>query len=165
MKASSRSAAARALTYPRATYLIKEVERSVRLAIDDIVEPMGLTTVQFTALSVLALHPGTSSAQLARRSFVSAQAANEIVAALERRGMIERHAPPHGGRALWIDLTADGRRALSRCQAKVDTLEARLFADVTPREAAKFRKMLLACRDAARTLAAAPARKKARVGR
>jgi DNA-binding MarR family transcriptional regulator len=162
MKTSSRSVAAAAPTYPRVTYLIKELERSVRLAIDDIVEPMGLTTVQFTALSVLALHPGTSSAQLARRSFVSAQAANEMVAALERRGMIERHTPPHGGRALWIDLTAAGRRALSRCQARVDAFEARLFARVTPREAAQFRKMLLACRDAARTTPSAPAKGKRR---
>lgn len=156
MKASSRSAAVQ--TYPRVSYLIKDLERALRAAIDAIVEPMGLTAVQYTALSVLSLHPGTSSAQLARRSFVSAQAANEMVAALERRGMIERHAAPEGGRALSIHLTPAGQRVLTRCEAQVDALEERLFERFTRREAAQFREMVLVCRDAARVLPATPRR-------
>jgi DNA-binding MarR family transcriptional regulator len=150
MKAAARTASTPARGYPRVTYLIKEVERAVRVAIDAIVEPMGLTTVQYTALSILSLHPGTSSAQLARRSFVSAQAANEMVAALERLGMIERHPAPEGGRALWIHLTPAGRRALARCEARVDAFEARLFEGVPRREAERFREMLLICRETAR---------------
>jgi|HubBroStandDraft_2_1064218.scaffolds.fasta_scaffold106714_2 DNA-binding MarR family transcriptional regulator len=160
MKPSShREGGAEPPAYPRVTYLIKEVERAVRLAIDTIVEPMGLTTVQYTALSVLSLHPGTSSAQLARRSFVSAQAANEMVAALERLGMIQRSPAPEGGRALWIHLTPSGRRALARCEAQVDAFEARLFERVPRREAAQFRDTLLACREAARVAPAATAKR------
>ena len=161
MKAVSRSAGA-ARSYPRVTYLIKEVERAVRVAIDAIVEPLGLTTVQYTALSILAVHPGTSSAQLARRSFVSAQAANEMVAALERLGMIERHPAPEGGRALRIQLTPAGQRALSRCEAQVDAFEERMFERVARREVAQFREMLLACREAARTAPIAAPRRAGR---
>jgi DNA-binding MarR family transcriptional regulator len=160
MKAASGSDAAR--PYPRVSYLIKDVERAIRTAIEAMVEPMGLTAIQYTALSVLSLHPGTSSAQLARRSFVSAQAANEMVAALERRGMIERHAAPEGGRALWIYLTTAGQRVLARCEVQVDALEARLFERVTRREAAQFREVLLVCRDAARVQPVATARRPGR---
>jgi len=160
MKASPRSVPAH--TYPRVSYLIKDVERALRAAIEAIVEPMGLTAIQYTALSVLSLHPGTSSAQLARRSFVSAQAANEMVAALERRGMIKRHAAPEGGRALWIHLTPAGERVLTRCEAQVDALEARLFERATRREAAQFREMLLVWRDAARVLPGASPRRPGR---
>jgi DNA-binding MarR family transcriptional regulator len=149
-------------TYPRVTYLIKDVERAVRVALEEIVAPMGLTAIQYTALSVLALHPGTSSAQLARRSFVSAQAANEMVTALERRGMIERHAAPEGGRALWIQLTALGRRVLAKCEAQVEAFEVRLFANTTRQEVTQFREMLLVCREAARLPAPAT---RARAGR
>jgi DNA-binding MarR family transcriptional regulator len=149
MKAPARQARKTGRTLPRATYLIKELERAVRLRIDEIVEPLGLTAVQYTALSVLAHHPGMSSAQLARRSFVSPQAANEMVTVLERRGLIRRRVDREGGRALWIYLTALGARTLARCDERVDVLEARLFGGVTRREEAEFRAMLRTCREAA----------------
>ena len=145
----------RAGSYPRATYLIKELERAVRRRLEAIVEPLGLTAVQYTALSVLATHPGMSSAQLARRSFVSAQAANEMVAALERRGLIRRSAAAEGGRALWIHLTPSGERTLARCDEQVDQLEGQLFGGVTRREEALFRDMLRTCREAVRPRTAA----------
>jgi DNA-binding MarR family transcriptional regulator len=153
MKVSPRPAtkqhktATRAGAYPRASYLIKELERALRVRIDAVVEPLGLTAVQYTALSVLSTHPGMSSAQLARRSFVSAQAANEMVAILERRGLIRRRAASDGGRVLAIHLTAAGERTLEQCDAQVDELEARLFAGVSRRDQASFRELLRTCRE------------------
>jgi DNA-binding MarR family transcriptional regulator len=135
-------------TLPRATYLIKELERAIRLRIDAIVQPLHLTAVQYTALSVLARHPGMSSAQLARRSFVSPQAANELVSVLERRGLIRRRVDPEGGRALRIVLTARGERSLSECDDGVDALEASLFRGISRRDEARFRTMLRTCRGA-----------------
>jgi DNA-binding MarR family transcriptional regulator len=131
-------------------YLIKELERAVRARIDEIVQPLRLTAVQYTALSVLARHPGMSSAQLARRSFVSPQASNEMVSALERRGLIRRRVDRDGGRALRIFLTALGERTLSECDEQVDALEAQLFGRLTVREEAQFREMMRMCRDAVR---------------
>jgi|HubBroStandDraft_4_1064222.scaffolds.fasta_scaffold354186_2 DNA-binding MarR family transcriptional regulator len=161
MKALSRPAGAVAAAPPRATYLIKELERAVRVRIDEIVAPLGLTAVQYTALSALARHPGMSSAQLARRSFVSAQATNELVTALERRGLIRRRADPEGGRVLLTHLTAFGERTLTRCDQQTSVLEAQLFRGLTRREEAQFREMLRTCRDAVRAqpaLAARPGR-------
>lgn len=148
MKSPSRPRRATARTLPRATYLIKELERAVRMRIDEIVEPLGLTAVQYTALSVLSHHPGMSSAQLARRSFITPQAAHEMVSVLERRGLIRRRAEQTGGRTLWTYLTAKGQRTLARCDEDVDGLEAQLFGGVTRREEAQFRSMLRACREA-----------------
>jgi DNA-binding MarR family transcriptional regulator len=92
-----------------------------------------------------------TSAQLARRSFVSPQAANEMVAVLERRGLIRRRADKEGGRALWIFPTALGERTLSRCDEQVDTLEAQMFRQVSRRDEDLFRKLLRSCRDAVMT--------------
>jgi DNA-binding MarR family transcriptional regulator len=133
---------------PRAPYLVKELERALRLRIDELVEPLGLTAVQYTALSVLSRHPGMTSAQLARRSFVSPQAANEMVAVLERRRLIRRRADEDGGRALWIFPTALGERTLSRCDERVDTLERQMFREVKRRDEDLFRRLLRSCRDA-----------------
>jgi DNA-binding MarR family transcriptional regulator len=140
-------------TLPRASYLVKQLERALRARIDGIVQPLGLTAVQYTALSVLAHHPGMSSAQLARRSFVSAQAANELVSALERRRLIRRRADRNRGRALGIFLTALGERSLARCDEQVDLLEADLFRGVGRQDEARFRRMLRECREAVQTRA------------
>jgi DNA-binding MarR family transcriptional regulator len=144
------SSAGRARELPRASYLIKELERAVRARIDEVVRPLRLTAVQYTALSVLALQPGMSSAQLARRSFVSPQASNEMVSVLERRGLIVRRVDRDGGRALGIFLTALGERTLSKCDDQLDLIETRMFGKMTLRERAHFRGMLRTCRDAVR---------------
>src|SRR5882672_2795533 len=147
MKASSRAARAPARTFPRVSYLVKELERALRARIDEILQPLALTAVQYTALSVLSLQAGMSSAQLARRSFVSPQAANEMVGALERRGLIRRQGDSEGGRALSIFLTALGERTLARCDEQVDALEARFLSSFSDREEAQLRTMLRAGRD------------------
>ena len=176
MKVPSTSNAS-ARTFPRVSYLVKELERALRARIDEILQPLELTAVQYTALSVLSLHAGMSSAQLARRSFVSPQAAHEMVGALERRGLIRRQLDADGGRALAIFLTSRGERTLTRCEDRVDELEASFLRCFSAREQAQLRAMLRAGRDAVRlqeapdprgpTLAAAPRgrRTAARAGR
>ncbi len=158
MKVPSRAVSAQARTFPRVSYLVKELERALRTRIDEILQPFQLTAVQYTALSVLSLHPGMSSAQLARRSFVSPQAANEMVSALERRSLIRRQGDKEGGRALCIFLTASGERTLARCDEQVDDLEARFLGAFTGRAEMQFREMLKTGRDAVRILEAVPAR-------
>jgi DNA-binding MarR family transcriptional regulator len=148
MKASP--ARTKTRTLPRTTYLIKELERAVRVRIDAIVQPLGLTAVQYTALSVLARHPGMSSAELARRSFVSPQAANELVSSFEQQGFIRRSNDAQGGRALGIFLTSLGERSMLKCDERVDELEAELFRGIGRRDEAFFREMLRSCRDAIR---------------
>jgi DNA-binding MarR family transcriptional regulator len=150
VKAPSPPKSAPTRTVPRAPYLIKELERALRARIDDLVASLGLTAVQYTALSVLSGHRGMTSAQLARRSFVSPQAANEMVAGLERRGLIRRRADSDGGRALWIFPTAQGERTLARCDELVDALEETMFRNVSRREEDRFRRLLRVCRDALR---------------
>jgi DNA-binding MarR family transcriptional regulator len=150
MKLPSRANPAPARTFPRVSYLVKELERALRARIDEILQPIPMTAVQYTALSVLSLHAGMSSAQLARRSFVSPQAANEMVSALERVGLIRRQGDSEGGRALSIFLTALGERTLARCDEQVDALESVFLRDFTSREQAQFRAMLRTGRDAVR---------------
>jgi DNA-binding MarR family transcriptional regulator len=165
MKVPSKVVRAPARTLPRVSYLVKELERALRGRIDEILQPFALTAVQYTALSVLSLHAGMSSAQLARRSFVSPQAANEMVGALERRGLIRRKGDTEGGRALSIFLTALGRRTLARCDAQVDALEARFLGGFSDREETQLRVMLRAGRDAVRVDAAPAQRTTRRVAR
>jgi DNA-binding MarR family transcriptional regulator len=127
------------------TYLVKQLELAIRKNIDGSIRRYGLTTPQYTALSVLARHPGLSSAQLARRSFVTPQAANEMVAALERKGLVERHADARNHRVLEMFLTEVGGRTLDLCGTAVLELEQRMMSSLALEEAARFRGSLQAC--------------------
>ena len=71
-------------------YLIKQVELAVRQRLDDVVATADLTTLQYTALTVLERHPGITSAELARNSFVRAQTMAEMITYLLGRGLVAR---------------------------------------------------------------------------
>ncbi|WP_030441779.1 MarR family winged helix-turn-helix transcriptional regulator [Actinoplanes subtropicus] len=130
-------------------YLVKRVELAVRSRLDDLLRPGGLTTTQYTALTVLQRHPASlTSAQLARNSFVTAQAMADIVSALLGRELIERHRDPADRRRLVLALTPGGEALLDRFQGPVEALEALMLSDLTAAQAADLRSSLLSCRAA-----------------
>ncbi|MDT2006551.1 MarR family transcriptional regulator [Rhodococcus opacus] len=72
-----------------------------------------------------------SSAQLARRSFVTAQSMQVMVAAFVRNGYIERRPDPEKQRVLRNYLTVDGTEMLNRCQREADAMEQRMLAGLS----------------------------------
>ena len=57
---------------PRISYIVARLERAVRAAVNERVRPHGLTTLQYTTLSVLgARGQPLSNAQLARRAYMT----------------------------------------------------------------------------------------------
>ncbi|KIH97288.1 hypothetical protein LP52_20190 [Streptomonospora alba] len=130
---------------PRIIYLVKRIELIARAHLDGVTREHGLTTLQYTALSVLRAQPGLSAAQLARRSFVSPQAMTEMVGALEAKAMIRREPDPENRRVLRAYLTDEGRAALEACDRGADLLEERMLRDVAPEDAAALRRALTTC--------------------
>ena len=129
-------------------YVLKQVELAVRARLDDIVRPAGLTTAQYTALTVLERHPNLTSAQLARNSFVTAQAMADMVSALRDLGLIERHRDESDRRRLVLALTDQGRKLLGRYRDQVAALEDRMLVGLTDRQIVQMRESLLSCRAA-----------------
>jgi DNA-binding MarR family transcriptional regulator len=130
---------------PRPTYLVKQLQEALLRRLDDITRRFALTTRQYTTLSVLAKYPGISSAQLARLTFVSPQAANEMVGTLEAKGFLRRSLDRTNRRRLEVKLTPAATRALAKCDAQVDELEVELFRDVDAADRAHFHRMLDTC--------------------
>lgn len=143
---SSAPAAARG-ERPRATYLVKRLEQGVRAYLDDATMEIGLTTPQYAALSLLDLKPGLLSAELARLSFISPQAMNQMVGAMERKGLIRREVAPHHRKQLRIFLTDYGRECLRQCDEFADELERSMFSGLSPVEQDTFRRLLRKCSD------------------
>src|SRR5690242_20099057 len=82
--------AAPARSGARVGYLVYRLERRLRSRLDTAVRAHGLTTTEYVTLSVLRTHDGMSSAQLARWAFVSPQAMNVVITALQRRRLVRR---------------------------------------------------------------------------
>ena len=130
---------------PLLIYMVKQVELAVRARLDEIVRPAGLTTAQYTALSVLERHTDMSSAQLARSSFVTAQSMADMITALEGHALIERHRDRADRRRLVVSLTAEGRALLDRYRPEVAALEQTMLAGLSAPEVATLRTALVAC--------------------
>lgn len=128
-------------------YLIKELELAVRSRLDAVVGAAGLTTIQYTALTVLRAHPDMTSAALARRSFVRAQTMAELVATLEDRRLIERRPDPTSKRQNLIRLTSEGTRVLDELREPVARIEHQMTAGTAESRIASTRKVLGAWRD------------------
>ncbi len=101
--------------------------------------------MQYTALTVLCRQPGMSGAQLARRSFVSAQAGSEMITHLERKGLVRRDAHPSNRRILCIRLTEQGEAVVNACEVEMEKIEGRMLEGVAADGAYELYEILDVC--------------------
>jgi DNA-binding MarR family transcriptional regulator len=140
-----RPASALTAPEPMFIYLVKQLELAIRSRLDGIIGPSGLTALQYTALTVLERHPGMSTAQLARNSFVTSQSMADMITALESRGLIERNRDRVDRRRLVVALTPEGRKLLDRYRDEVTEMETQMIAGLTRTEIARLRRSLYSC--------------------
>lgn len=136
---------------PTLLYLVKQLELSVRARLDELMRPVGLTALQYTAMTVLERHGDISSAQLARNSFVTAQTMADMVLILEDRGLIERHRDPDDKRRLLIALTPEGRAILEERRPHVAAIEKQMTGALSTSDTALLRRFLAECRTSLET--------------
>jgi DNA-binding MarR family transcriptional regulator len=127
-------------------YLIKQVELAVRQAIEEVVEPAALTALQYTALTVLERHPGITSAQLARNSFVRAQTMAEMVSFLFDRGLVERVRDESNRRQYLLSLSDHGTAVVESLRGPVGAVEERMLTGLDAEDVELLRATLLRCR-------------------
>jgi DNA-binding MarR family transcriptional regulator len=117
-------------------YLVGRLDHVLSKRLRDGLAPLGMTVPHYTALSVFRALGTLSNAQLAERTMVSPQSANEMVKAMEARGWIERRPDPSHGRIIQIGLTEAGMELLQRCDAAVLQVENLMFPDLPEDERA-----------------------------
>jgi DNA-binding MarR family transcriptional regulator len=128
--------------YRRTFYLVKRLETEAGGALDRALHDYDLTGGQYLILSLVSREGGRSSAELARRAFVTPQSMNEVIAALEAKNYIKRTENPGNRRILQASLTREGRRLLDRCEKSVDAAEEAFHSALTPKKLAEFRATL-----------------------
>ena len=132
---------------PRTSYLVARLDRLVRSQLSEVLEPFELSVPQYTLLSVLEHRPGLSNAQLARRSYITAQAMHQVVHGLEERGLIARRVSPDHGRIQLTELTDEGLALLKSCDEEVTHLEGRIFGGLGEKGEERLRRLIQAAID------------------
>jgi DNA-binding MarR family transcriptional regulator len=130
---------------PRPSYLIGRLHRVLRHALDERVRAHGLTAGQYAALSILGDQPGLSNAQLARRSFMTPQSANQTMHTLQDLGLVRREQDPAHARIARAELTARGRKVLAACDRAVDEVERTMLRELGRQGRGRLLSDLRAC--------------------
>ncbi|MEV7640588.1 MarR family winged helix-turn-helix transcriptional regulator [Streptomyces rubiginosohelvolus] len=115
-------------------YLLKEASTALRVAMEEVLRPLGMTVTHYSCLELLAQRPGMSNSELARGAFVTRQSMNVLLQALERDGYVTRPAEAAVGKVLPAQLTPRGRQSLDKASAAVRAVEVRMLAGMTENE-------------------------------
>ena len=130
---------------PGIAYAIARLQQRILAGVTERVAPHGLTTLQFTTLSVLNRHGSPlSTSQLARRAFMTPQSMSEVIHALEGKGYIKRDPHPNHRRTLPATLTPEGRRVLIECEDAVAEYEDWMLRGFTTESRKTFAEMVKA---------------------
>lgn len=125
-------------------FLMYRVMTSLRPAVAAELKPLGLGLPEFVYLRILSEQPGLTSAELARGSNVSAQAANQVLRALEDRGALSRPDVTPAGRAMPARLTRQGKALLKRADVAVHRAEERILTRLTAEQQSQLKQLLYA---------------------
>ncbi len=130
-------------------YLLRQLIHAFHTTQEQGLRPYGLTSPQFGALFVLDHEPGLSSADLARAMGVTPQAANLLVAGMDREGLVRREPHPSHKRVLETYPTDEGLRRLRAAKPFITELEDRLMVGLGPDERALVHRWLVSAARAA----------------
>jgi len=115
-------------------YAIKHAQQALHSAIDEALRSQNLTMSQYVVLFNLASHPGASSAELARISFVTPQTMIRLVKALESGGLVARRESTKSSRILEAQVTSKGKEVLHSAQAEVEAVYSQMLAGIQEKE-------------------------------
>ncbi len=131
----------------RLGYALKRAQHALRMSMDEVLRPLGLTTPQYAVLCAVEAQPGMSNARLARAAFVSAQTMQGVLTNLERGGLLERRPDATHGRVRPSDLTRHGRRVLADAHLAVRVVEDTMVTSFGEETAAHLAVALAKCAD------------------
>jgi DNA-binding MarR family transcriptional regulator len=122
--------------------LMRQFFQNSRVAAEQALKPLNFTLSQFGALAALERTPGATSAELARRFMITPQASGELLAGMEKAGLLKRERHSENARMQAITPTEDGRKALAACKEAMKELEQRMLRLMTPSDRKNFLRLI-----------------------
>lgn len=128
---------------PYVGFLIRRAQQA-HVAVWSSVVSTEITSVQFGVLSALGHSPGLGQVELGERLDLDRSTIADIVARLERRGLVTRVRDVSDRRRNVLTLTERGQSNLDDLLTRIDQVDARLTARLTDEEQRLLRRLLLA---------------------
>lgn len=107
----------------RVLWALRRAEVSVQALKEQRLRSLGMAVSHYQLLMLVHAEPGLAGAELARRLTVTPQAVASLVARLESKGQVERHAHPRHRHIQELHLTDAGRDALRAADTVITEIE------------------------------------------
>ncbi|THG31598.1 MarR family winged helix-turn-helix transcriptional regulator [Naasia lichenicola] len=128
-------------------YLVMRLARSFSRAAEDIAWHADISVAEFSILLVLGEGAPLSSAQLARRAFMTPQASHQLVSGLLTRRLVESLPHPTNRRVLLVSPTEEGWGVVERSRALLREMQDRATSRLSARDRAALEGNLLTVAD------------------
>ncbi|MEV7038695.1 MarR family transcriptional regulator [Amycolatopsis sp. NPDC051061] len=110
---------------------LKRAQQAPNQACTDRLRPLELSMSQYAVLRALDDHPGASSAELARITFVTRQSLRDVLGGLRSAGLVTVAEQASTGRARPVALTASGHAKLRAAEELVTQVEEEMLGDLS----------------------------------
>ena len=124
--------------------LVRGVLMGFRSVLDEELQPLGITTAQLRVLWMVEMSPAVSGAEVARLCAMTAQSGQAMLAGLEKHGWIRRKPSAASERVLVAEVTASGRKVLTRAKAMAEVLDRKIWKGIGAEELATMEAVLRA---------------------
>lgn len=126
----------------RPGYLAWQFGQAAAQRLEKALRPLDLNLAQLRCLTQVALSPGISSAEVARRAGLTAQSMGAAVTILINRNLVTRSPHPTNGRILELRLTDTGLTLATQAQETVEDAQQEMFAVLSAEEQDTVRSLL-----------------------
>ena len=112
-------------------FLIHDVSRLRRAAVDRALKPLGVTRAQWWVLAFLSRRDGMTQTALATDLDMTKVAIGGLLDRMEIAGFVERRADKSDGRARRVYLTRAGTKMVSEIRASVEAVELDMVGGIS----------------------------------
>ena len=111
-------------------FLIHDVSRLRRVAVDRALKPLGITRAQWWVLAFLSRRDGMTQTALAAELDLTKVAVGSLLDRMETAGFVERRADRNDGRARRVYLTRAGARMVGAIRESVEAVELAILGRI-----------------------------------
>lgn len=111
-------------------FLIHDVSRLRRVAVDRALKPLGITRAQWWVLAFLSRRDGMTQTALAADLDLTKVAVGGLLDRMEIAGFVGRRADQNDGRARRVHLTRAGAKMVSAIRQSVETVELEIISRI-----------------------------------
>jgi DNA-binding MarR family transcriptional regulator len=120
------------------SFYLKILQNEFRQQLDLALKRYKITSAQYAVLSVIEEGDPLTSAELARRCFVSPQTMNRIMKSLVRENFVVRSSNPNHELKLDYNFTKKADKVLCDAHAIVNALELKMVKDLAKNDVQQF---------------------------